>query len=61
MSQRDRTIARAVIEGDYTKLAKALQRSEPGRRVQHYRKGRKRNLSRARRRVDRAVVREGES
>lgn len=58
MSQRARAEKRVTFEGDRTQLAKALQRSEPGKRAQHYRKGRKRNLSRARRRVDRALEEE---
>jgi hypothetical protein len=56
MSQRSRAEKSVAFEGDRTQLAKGLQRSEPGRRAQHYRKGRKRNLSRARRHLDRAVV-----
>lgn len=55
VTQQDRAEKRVAREGDYTKLAKDLERSEPGKRAQHYQKGRKKNLSRARRRVDREL------
>lgn len=57
MTQKDRARKAEAREGGYTQVAKALERSEPGKRAQHYRKGRKRNLSRARRRVDAQAAR----
>lgn len=54
--QADKAKKRVAREGEYTKLAKDLERSEPGKRAQHYQKGRKKNLSRARRRLDKASV-----
>lgn len=55
--QLDKAEKHVATEGDYTKLAKDLERSEPGKRAQHYQKGRKKNLSRARRRVDKELTR----
>ncbi len=53
--QLSKTEKRLMAEGEGTGKAKAIQRQEPGKRAQHYRKGRKRNLSRARRRVDKVL------
>ena len=60
-SQLSRAQQSVAKEGGYTQLAKALGRgpnAEDTKRTQHYRKGRKKNLSRARRRLDPLVVAE---
>jgi len=56
VSQRDRAEKRVAVEGMYADFAAALSRTEPCRRTRNYRRGRKKNLSRARRRLDREVT-----
>lgn len=56
MSQQDRAEKRVAVEGEFTGFAAALSRTEPCRRTRNYRRGRKKNLSRARRRLDKRVV-----
>jgi hypothetical protein len=60
-TQHDKAQKAVAREGEFTQFAKALghgRNAEKTKRTQHYRKGRKKNLSRARRRLDRATVAE---
>lgn len=56
MSQEDKAKKAVKREGWFTQFAAALSREEPCKRTQHYRKGRKTNLSRARRRQDKFTI-----
>lgn len=57
--QTDKAKKAVKREGTRTQFAKGLTREEPAKRSRHYRKGAKGNLSRARRRLDKEVSKDG--